>query len=292
MDALKYISRKILATVVRSVLRLLLGNFPTYGNEVLHIPSRDSNRTIRTHVYRSNSSKPSPVLINWHGSGFMVPMHGSDDEFCRIISLKTDYTVIDASYRLSPENQFPAAPNDVEDVIKWVLARPEEFDLSRVALSGFSAGGNLALVASCQLFPKETFRHVIAVYPVTDLAKDPWAKDIPDKSGRPIPPWLSALFHDCYVPSAVDKRDPRISPAYASRDRFPASMMIITCACDTLCLEGEELARELAAIPGNEVVQSRMEKCDHGWDKSPKKGSHQEKEKDRAYDLVVQTLRK
>jgi hypothetical protein len=43
---------------------------------------------------------PSPVLVNFHGSGFIVPLHGSDDEFARLVVQYTDNAVLDVVYRL------------------------------------------------------------------------------------------------------------------------------------------------------------------------------------------------
>lgn len=155
-----------------------------YGNlqtnctpdEVLQLPSRDDGRTIKAHLYRSTTQKPSPILVNFHGSGFVIPLHGSDNDFAHRIVRDTDYSVLDVAYRLAPEHPYPAAPEDAEDAIRWVLANPQDFNSSRVAVSGFSAGGNLALVACSALLPKETFKHVIAVYPPTDLEKHPKLK--------------------------------------------------------------------------------------------------------------------
>ncbi|KAJ5217164.1 hypothetical protein N7468_010172 [Penicillium chermesinum] len=118
----------------------------------------------------------------------IFPAFGEDDEFCHYISQNADYAVLDVAYRLSPENPFPAAVNDVEDAVRWVLSQPEKFDLSRLSISGFSAGGNLALVASGVLMPPKTFRSVLAFYPGTDLTRIPEEMVAPDPTGKVIPP--------------------------------------------------------------------------------------------------------
>ncbi|KAA8903643.1 Alpha/Beta hydrolase protein [Sphaerosporella brunnea] len=276
---------------IRGNYRLKVGDFPSHPDDVLQIPSRDSGRTIKAHVYRSKANKkPSPVLINFHSSGFIIPLHGSDDEYCRYIAERTDYTVIDVSYRLAPENPFPAAPHDMEDSIKWVLNRPQEFDPSHVAISGFSAGGNLALVACATVFPKGTFRCVIAFYPPVDLAKDPGLKAAPDPSGKPIPPFVARSFNQCYIPADVDPKDHRISPCFAAPENFPNKALIITCAYDSLAPEAEALARKIQAVPGNHVVHRRMEKCDHAWNLTTKEGTPQEQAKKDAYALAADIL--
>jgi acetyl esterase/lipase len=69
-------------------------------------------------------------LVNFHASGFILPHHGTNDEFCRQISRETKYTVLDSSYRVAPEHSLPVALNDVEDAVSYVRARPEKFGLT------------------------------------------------------------------------------------------------------------------------------------------------------------------
>lgn len=289
---LNYLRLKISAALVRLLFWWERPTIHAKPDEILQLLSHDPRRTIKANFYRSKSNKPSPVLVNFHGSGFTIPWHGTDDEFARRVVQTTEYSVLDVAYRLSPENPFPAAIHDVEDVVKWVIANPQEFDTSRISISGFSAGANLALVASTQLFPKGTFRHVICFYPPTDLAKDHYTKVPPDANGNPLPPWMLTVFTDCYA-SGLDCNDPRISPINAAKESFQGNTLIITCAYDNLCPEGEALVQKIRDSQGNDaVVHRRMEGCDHAWDKSYHAGSPQEEAKDEAYDLAMELLRK
>jgi len=280
---------KFVATFIKTAYTL--GGLPhPKPDEIINIPSRDSNRTIEAHVYRpETASTPSPVLLNFHGSGYILPQHGSDDRFCRQIKTQTPFTVIDCSYRLAPSSPFPAAPNDAEDAVKYVLAHPELYDLSNFWLSGFSAGGALALGVST-IFPKDTFKGVLGIYPPTDLATGPYVKVAPDTEGKPIPGWVADSFNKCYLPLGTDLKDPLVSPFYADVNKFPDRILMITCAFDTLCGESEELASKIKQVEGKKVVSARMEKCNHAWDKACEKGSLQEKERERAYDLAVEML--
>lgn len=198
--------------------------------------------------------------------------------------------MLDVQYRLAPENPFPAALNDVEDAVNWVLQQPDKFDLTRVAISGFSAGGNLAIVASSVLFPRGTFQSVLAFYPPLDLYTDPAAKSPPDPAGMPIPALLSRLFDKCYVPSAYDARDPRISPCYAQPERFPDRVLIVTAACDTLANEAEALAAKIEKLPDRQVVCQTMQGCNHAWDKRAVPGTIQGDAKEKAYAMAVEML--
>ncbi|KAF7587748.1 hypothetical protein BBP40_006793 [Aspergillus hancockii] len=290
MFCLTYLYYKTVAVLIRALASR--GKHPISSpNNVILIRSRDAARTIKAHVYRSASApNPAPVLINFHGSGFLIPMHGSDDEFCRQVSRETGYTVLDIQYRLAPEHPFPAALHDAEDAVNWILQRPEEFDLSRLAISGFSAGGNLALALSSNLFPREMFRSLLAFYPPVDLYTEPGSKTPPDPAGKPLPAALARIFDRCYIPTSYDARDPRISPYYAQADRFPDRILMVTAAYDSLASEAEALAAKIGKEPGREVVSHRMQGCNHGWDKKALSGTIQGDAKEKAYALAVAML--
>lgn len=295
--SIRYCIDKCLVVIIRTLIAIVSyfkrGGIKSYPDEVRQIPSRDTGRTIKVHVYTSSAPSPSPVLINLHGSGFVLPHHGSDDAFCRQISQQTKCTVLDVRYRLAPEYPFPAALNDAEDTINYVLGRPHEFDRSRLSLSGFSAGANLVLAASSNLFAPDTFRSLIAFYPVTDLSAGTGTKVAPNPKGQAkIPAPLARLFNRCYVPASMDPRDPRISPTFAQIDRFPRRLLMITADGDNLAHEAEKIAGELSKLDGRHVVSQRMVGCSHAWDKTTRPDSppHLLEAKKRAYQLAVEML--
>ncbi|KAJ5967876.1 hypothetical protein N7501_004124 [Penicillium viridicatum] len=244
-------------------------------DEIRHIESRDAGRTIKVHLYQPSGSGPSPVLLNFHGSGFLLPLHGDDDEFCRRVSQETKYIVLDVPYRLAPEHPFPAALNDVEDAIKYVFTRPDEFDLTR-----------------CWRQPRagRRVKPLRSFYAVTDLSSGLDSKTAPARGDWAIPLPVMRLFDRCYVPSSFDKRDPRISPLYAQRDRFPRRVLMITADGDTLALEAEELGQKIKKLQGWHVVIERMSGCSHGWDKRARVGTPQYEAKERAYKLAFDML--
>ena len=294
MSFLTYLRLKLIVLFVRLLARLASGPTQCFPDRVLYITSRNVGRKIKVHVYESktNDSKPRPVLLNLHGSGFILPYHGSDDEFCARVARETEYTVFDVQYRLAPENPFPAALEDVEDIARWILGKPKDFDLTRLAISGFSAGGNLALATASGVFSKDTFSSVLAFYPSTNKSIDPGDRRAPDSSVKAGPIALSRFFDECYIPLTMDKKNPLISPSFASAEAFPQSLLFITAACDNLCLEAEALAAKIKDADGSRnVVAMRMEKCVHAWDKSAKPGTIQEKAKDEAYALAIEMLR-
>lgn len=281
-------------TVAKVIRQAASKTYVTHEDEVLHIPSRDAGRTIKAHLYKNPraSSQPFPVLLNWHGSGFVIPQHGSDDEFALKVINSTSYAVLDVSYRLAPEDPFPAATNDAEDAVKYVLAHPEMYDVTRLSVSGFSAGGTLALGLCSHVFPPDTFKHILAFYPPTDLTVEPADKVTPDPEETSIPNWLASTFNECYAPSGrADRAHPLISPAKIEASHFPKNALIITCAHDNLAPETEELAERMEKA-GINVKRRRMAHCKHGWDKDYAPGSIQEQAKDEAYAMAVEMLQK
>lgn len=219
VSCLTYLHQKLVATFIRFVMALRSGGlwkeiaatpkiFPGIKKEVLTIPSRDPGRSIKAHLYYSSPTPraaatiqagPKPVLVNWHGSGFVfTKMFGSDAYFCSKVASETGIYVLDADYRKAPENRWPAAVHDVEDVLNWIATQPGRFDSKRVATSGFSAGGNLALIAAGAMRKslKVNIEAVAAVYPATDLSIPNANKVVPNPLNEPPPGTLDCRLRE------------------------------------------------------------------------------------------------
>lgn len=294
-----YVYHRAISSFLRALVRPRLHIHPT-PDETIAIPSRDAGRTITAHVYKSaNATQPTPVLLNFCGSGYVLPTYGNDDEFCRFVADHTRYTVLDIQYRLAPEHPFPAAFHDAEDVVNWARSQSDRFDPSELSLSGFSAGGNIALAVSSasSQFVQEgkpsIFHTVISIYGPTNMALPTPEKPQADYSNwimRKIFPGFSHLCHKCLNPGRVDPRDPRLSPVFADVHNFPDNVLTITAAQCSFAIEAEELARRIGSIDGKFSPYKRMEGCAHGWDKEAIRGTSQCKAKDEAYALVVSML--
>lgn len=267
-------------------------------HERILIPSRNPGRHLAADIYyhqshlRSGTSK-SPILINWHGSGFIFPLLGSDTLFCAQIARDTGITVLDVDYRKAPETPFPGPLEDAEDALAWVAAQPARFDLSCVAVSGFSAGADLALVIASTLrdaIADVTIQAAIAIYPVTDLSIPPETKTVP-KPVKTHPLFLQHLFNDAYAPDKASRLDPRVSPGLADPAGFPDTVAIVTCEGDTFGPEGRALADKL--VDGKrKVVNWTLKGVYHGFDKGCREGTWEWKQREVAYGLVVETLKK
>jgi acetyl esterase len=119
----------------------------------------------------------SPVILFFHGGGFMVGDLDSHEPFCTYLADQMDLPVLAVDYRLAPEHPFPAAPDDAEFAARWLAGSPAElgFRVSGMITCGDSAGGNLAIVVARQLASRPAAVPVIAqwaIYPFLGCGKD------------------------------------------------------------------------------------------------------------------------
>jgi acetyl esterase/lipase len=293
----RYSYLKVLVTLSRFLIKLLTSSPSPRPDYLLQIPSRDKHHTIKIHVYKpyveaAGHSQPAPVLINLCGTGLAIPFHGIDDDFCRFVAKATGSVVLDVNYRLAPEYPFPAALNDVEDTVQYVLDHPSEYQASRLSVSGFSSGGTLALAASTTL-PRGTFQSLIVFYPATNLFQDPSVRKAPAPGGKERSPFWTRIFRESYI-RGMDPRDPRISPAFADTHNFPDNMLFVTGELDASAVEAEELA-ERAKNEGHfdsrEVIIKRMKGCGHAFDKKLT-GEMLVSARNEAYELAAKVLKK
>jgi acetyl esterase/lipase len=292
---LSHLRLKFLISSLRFLARLLAPLPAPQPDSVLRVPSREKGRTITIHVYnpseeaRSAGVEPHPVLVNFYGGGFALQYHGADDRFCRFVTMQTSHVVLDVQYRVAPENPFPAAVNDAEDAVKYVLGHPDEYQTSHVSLCGFSSGGTLALVTST-VFPYGTFQSLIGFYPSPSMAGDVGERKAP-VPGRERSSFWTKVFREAYI-RGKDARDPRISPAFADTAHFPQEMLIFTADHDVSATDMEILAERIKTeghASGRNVVLRRMEDCDHGFDKNKKRENQMEAGRE-AYTQVVDFL--
>jgi len=274
-----------LATDVQLMLRLqrLVGE---RGAETLPIP--EGRRAVRRHTRMTAGRQPvsevrellvaglparlytpslsrGPLLVFFHGGGFMYGDLESHDPICRFLAERSGVRVLAIDYRLAPEQPFPAAYDDALSAYRWVVEHADELgvDPARLAVGGDSAGANLAIgvaVEAARTGLPLAFQ--LLVYPVTDAVRD-------TESARLFAEgfYLTKAFMDLagtsYVAGA-DPRDPRVSPVYGELPRGLASAYVATAGFDPLRDEGEAFARRLAGA-GALVELRRFDGLIHGF---------------------------
>jgi acetyl esterase len=202
------------------------------------------------------ASGPLPVVLYFHGGGWILGDRETHDRLVREIATGAQATVVFVDYARSPEVQYPVAVEQAYATTKWVAENGASIkaDPSRLALAGDSVGGNM--VAAVTLLAKErrgphiTFQ--LLFYPVTDanfatasytqFAEGPWLT-------RKAMEW----FWDSYAPDPSVRQKPTASPLWASLEQLQGlpPALIITDECDVLRDEGEAYAHRLleAGVP-------------------------------------------
>lgn len=215
----------------------------------LSIPGPDGGK-LSIRVYVPDGSAPFPVLLWFHGGGFVLGGLDSHDQTCRILAAETDSVIVSVDYRLAPEHPFPAAVRDVYTAATWVEnnAAAVQGDPDRLAIGGQSAGGNLAAVTALLSQNRghpDRFDHQVLVYPVTD-----WSLDTDsyreNAEGYYLTRAKMAWFADLYLEYDLHAHHPFAAPLKARdlADLPPAT--VLTAGYDPLRDEGIAYARRLA----------------------------------------------
>jgi acetyl esterase/lipase len=120
--------------------------FPELPRRAAELTIPTSIAPARVVVYRPETAGSSPVHVNFHGGGFVLPLTEGDDPLCRFLAAAAEVTVLNVDYVVAPQHRFPAAPHQAYEVVQWVAAHGAEhgWDGSRLTVGGQSAGGALA----------------------------------------------------------------------------------------------------------------------------------------------------
>lgn len=124
-------------------------------------------------LYRPVEGDDLPLLVFFHGGGFVMGTLDTHDNLCRTLARLSGAVVVSVAYRLAPESPYPAAPHDCYSALCDLIERAEDLgvDARRVALAGDSAGANLAIAVSRLAAQRSGPRiaYQCLFYPVVDL---------------------------------------------------------------------------------------------------------------------------
>lgn len=197
---------------------------------------------IPVRVYTPTGDGPHPVVVYFHGGGFVLGTLDSRDPICRTVASDAEAVVVSVAYRLAPEHPFPAAVEDAYAATEWVADNPGEFDADpdRLAVAGDSAGGNLAAAVSLAARDRDgpEIAHQALAYPVLDYRETGYDSHEENAHGYFLEEAGMEWFDGHYVDSWVQRANPYLSPVAAAShaDLPPAS--VVTCGFDPLRDEG------------------------------------------------------
>ncbi|KAF7506925.1 hypothetical protein GJ744_011056 [Endocarpon pusillum] len=254
---------------------------------------------------RSRDGHRYPVVINFHGGGFSLGNATDDRYWANVVLQKVDAVVVSVDYRRAPEFPFPTPVDDSVDAVLYLAAHAEELGLdpTKVALSGFSAGANLAFTVPLRLnfhtrkglMSNEDLNlprwpstqklmesatnlkivNIVAFYPLLDwsLSRDS-KRRTSRKPEKTLPKFFADLFDYSYLPppDTMLHASPFVSPGLAPdnmlTEGLPHDIQIFLCEWDMLLKEGEIFARRLERL-GKNIIATLVPEVVHGWDKHP-----------------------
>ncbi len=218
-------------------------------------------------VYRPAGSGQFPVLVFFHGGGWVMGDLESEDQTCRSLTNLSNGCVVSVEYRLAPEARYPAGADDCYAATKWVVDNAGELhvDASRMAVGGSSAGGNLAAVVSLIARDKggPEIRSQVLIYPITDCNFET-ASYKESGEGFGLTETDMRWFWDRYLESPDEGTQPHASPLQAEDLEGLPRALVITAEYDPLRDEGEAYGERLRAA-GVPTTLTRYKGVVHGF---------------------------
>lgn len=192
--------------------------------------------TLPARIYTPAGPGPFPVVVYFHGGGWVIADKQVYDGGARGIAKQAQALVISVDYRQAPENKFPAAWDDALAAYKWTIANAGRIkgDASRIALAGESAGGNLALATAIAARDAGLQKpaHVLAIYPVTQTSLNTESY-LENAVAQPLNRAMVEWFVDKLINNKDELKDPRLQLIDAKLEGLP-SVTLISARVDPL----------------------------------------------------------
>jgi acetyl esterase len=223
---------------------------------------------IPVRIFVPKNSGPLPVVLYFHGGGWVNGSLNTHDNTSRKIAQYGKVIVIAVDYRLAPEHPFPAAVQDCYAAVQWASLHAADFggDGTRLGVAGDSAGGNLAaviaLIARDRKGPKISAQ--VLLYPATNIATMNTESHKNFATGYLLTRAGMERFRDLYTPNPEDRTRPEVSPLLAENLSGLPSALVITGEFDPLRDEGEAYADRLKKT-GVKTTAKRYPGLVHGF---------------------------
>ncbi|MEJ2870483.1 alpha/beta hydrolase [Actinomycetospora sp. OC33-EN08] len=215
---------------------------------------------IPARVYHPAPGTDLPVLVYFHGGGWVVGDLAVADKPCRSLSAGAHVVVVSVQYRKSPETPYPGPVEDCYAAFAWIATKASELggDPSQIVVAGDSAGGNLAAVVALMSRDRggPSIAFQVLLYPVTAPARGTEFASYSDNAdGYLLTRGSMEWFWDHYLSDPEQSTEPYASPLLAEDLAGLPPAIVVTCEFDPLRDEGRAYAQRLAAA-GVEVTHS------------------------------------
>ena len=204
--------------------------------------------------YVSAEPGEKPTLLYFHGGGFVVGDLDTHDAPCRVLCRHAGVDVLSVEYRKAPETPFPGYIEDARKAFTWAAEHYET-----VAVSGDSAGGNLAATLAIEFDPVLA----LLIYPVVDGTQERPSRRMFGK-GFFLTDELMTWYTGHFMPPGSDPSDPRRSPILHPDLKSSAPCLVVTAGFDPLRDEGEAYAAKLREF-GVPAMTRRFSGLFHGF---------------------------
>jgi len=228
------------------------------------IKTYDVRPGLKNRIFRpqNSGSEALPLYLDVHGGGWAVADPQEDDDFCSFLAQNFNMIVVSVNYHKAPVHKFPRAVDDIAAIAKAVLSDSSlNIDKGKVALGGFSAGGNLAFAAVQVESIRGQIGALVGFYPALDLSETLQDKLIrrPKEAPRDLLASSATFLASSYIPEGIDLRNPLVSPKFASPKDMPTNAYIIGAEYDMLCTEAREMAESLANYSAMNADRTNLE---------------------------------
>jgi acetyl esterase/lipase len=218
-------------------------------------------------LYRPRVNEALPVMVHFHGGGWIQSSIDTHDRLAREYAAAGDMAVVSVDYALSPEAKFPRALEECAAVVRHLAVHGSEWNVdgSRILLGGDSVGGNLALTVALLLRDTDgpPIKGILASYPVCDSQLDTPSYRSFGAGGYGLTLEQMKFVWDHYVPHEIDRIHPLAAPMRANLRGLPPTLLVLP-EMDVLRSEGDAIAAKLAAAGVSvqtEVIQGMV----HGF---------------------------
>ena len=224
---------------------------------------------IAMRMYRPmpDTSATLPVLVYFHGGGWVIGDLDTHDALCRALANGSGCAVVSVDYRMGPEHRFPAAVDDCLAATYWVRRNASALNVNpdKLAVGGDSAGGNLAAVIALAARNAGDLpvAYQLLIYPAT-VQRRVTRSGAVNGQGLLLTVDSMRYFHDHYIDDDRHDHDWRAAPLLCDDlGRLPPAL-VLTAGFDPLRDEGIEYAHRLTQA-GNRATLVSFERQIHGF---------------------------
>lgn len=237
------------ARETRNPVFIKLGGPPESVADVKNLDIPGPAGQIPLRIYTPKGTGHFPVLVFFHGGGFVICNLDTHDSICRALSNGASCIVVSVDYRLAPEHKFPAAVDDAYAATQWVGLNADRIngDPNRIAVGGDSAGGNLSAVVSLMARDRggPSLIYQLLIYPVTNLSSFDTDSHRQHGEGYILTRDGMGYYRDHYIEHKEELKNPYASPLLARELTGLPPALVITAQFDVLTDEAEAYANRL-----------------------------------------------